>query len=117
MVTSVEQCYTTEEPTIDHTRGEHANPCFTTLKVNTLTITPLMNPRSTTLKVNMLTITHVHLECGRSWVSMFTLSVVDHGFISGVMVSMFTLSVVDRGFISGVMVSMFTMSVVDCGLA
>jgi hypothetical protein len=33
------------------------------------------------------------------------------------MVSMFTLSVVDRGFISGVMVSVFTLSVVDHGLA
>jgi hypothetical protein len=33
------------------------------------------------------------------------------------MVSMFILSVVDRGFISGVMVNMFTLSVVDHGLA
>ena len=40
---------------------------------------------------------------------MFVLSVVDRGFISGVMVSVFTLSVVDRGFISGVMVSVFTL--------
>ena len=46
---------------------------------------------------------------------MFTLSVVDCGFFSGVMVSMFTSSVVDRGFFSGVMVSMFTLSVVDHG--
>jgi hypothetical protein len=33
------------------------------------------------------------------------------------MVSMFTSSVVDRGFISGVMVSVFALSVVDHGLA
>ena len=46
---------------------------------------------------------------------MLTSSVVDHGFISGVMVSMLTSSVVDHGFIGGVMVGMLTSSVVDCG--
>jgi hypothetical protein len=35
-------------------------------------------------------------------VSMLTSSVVDHGFIGGVMVGMLTSSVVDHGFISGV---------------
>jgi hypothetical protein len=45
----------------------------------------------------------------------FAASVVDRGFIGGVMVSMLTTSVVDRGFISGVMVSMLTASVVDRG--
>jgi hypothetical protein len=43
--------YTTDEPTIYHTQDEHANH-YTTDE-------PTM--------------------CGRSWVSMFTLSVVDHG--------------------------------------
>jgi F0F1-type ATP synthase assembly protein I len=38
---------------------------------------------------------------------------VDHGFISGVMVSMLVSSEVDHGFISGVMVSMLVSSVVD----
>ena len=42
-------------------------------------------------------------------------SVVDRGFIGGVMVSMLTLSVVDRGFIGSVMASMVTSSVVDRG--
>jgi PIN domain nuclease of toxin-antitoxin system len=48
-------------------------------------------------------------------VSVLTSSVVDRGFISGVMVSVLTSSVVDRGFISGVMVSVLTSSVVDRG--
>jgi hypothetical protein len=46
-------------------------------------------------------------------VSVLAFSVVDHGFISGVMVSVLTSSVVDRGFINGVMVSVLTSSVVD----
>ena len=46
-------------------------------------------------------------------VSMLALSVVDRGFIDGVMVSMLTLSVVDRGFIGGVMVSILALSAVD----
>ena len=48
-------------------------------------------------------------------VSMLASSVVDRGFISGVMVSMLPSSAVDRGFISGVMVSILASSVVDCG--
>jgi hypothetical protein len=46
----------------------------------------------------------------------FAASVVDRGFIGGVMVSMLTVSVVDRGFIGGVMVSMFAVNVVDRGM-
>jgi hypothetical protein len=46
---------------------------------------------------------------------MLTSSVVDRGFIGGVMVSMLTSSVVDRGFIGGVMVSVLASSVVDRG--
>ena len=48
-------------------------------------------------------------------VSVFASSVVDRGFIGGVMVSVFASSVVDRGFIGGVMVSVFASSVVDRG--
>jgi hypothetical protein len=48
-------------------------------------------------------------------VRVFTSSVVDHGFIGGVMVRVFTSSVVDHGFIGGVMVRVFTSSVVDHG--
>ena len=48
-------------------------------------------------------------------VSMLAFSVVDRGFISGVMVSMLAFSVVDHGFIGGVMVSMLAFSVVDRG--
>jgi fructose-specific phosphotransferase system IIC component len=40
-------------------------------------------------------------------------SVVDRGFISGVMVSVLASSVVDCGFISGVKVSVLAASVVD----
>ena len=47
-------------------------------------------------------------------VSMLSSSVVDRGFIGGVMVSLL-LSVVDHGFISGVMVSVLSSSVVDHG--
>ena len=36
---------------------------------------------------------------------MLVSSVVDRGFIGGVMVSVLVLSVLDRGFIGGVMVS------------
>ena len=39
-------------------------------------------------------------------VSLLPLSVVDHGFIGGVMVSLLPSSVVDHGFIGGVMVSL-----------
>jgi hypothetical protein len=49
-------------------------------------------------------------------VSMLASSVVDRGFICGVMVSMLASSVVDRGFICGVMVSMLASSAVDHGL-
>jgi fructose-specific phosphotransferase system IIC component len=45
--------------------------------------------------------------------SMLTSSVVDRGFIGGVMGSMLASSVVDRGFIGGVMDSMLASSVVD----
>ena len=48
-------------------------------------------------------------------VSVFTSSVVDRGFIDGVMISVFTSSAVDRGFIDGVMISVFTSSAVDRG--
>ena len=44
---------------------------------------------------------------------MLASSVVDRGFIGGVMVSVFTSSVVDRGFIGDVMVSVLASSVVD----
>ena len=48
-------------------------------------------------------------------VSMFASSVVDRGFIGGVMVSVLASSVVDRGFIGGVMASVLASSVVDRG--
>jgi hypothetical protein len=48
-------------------------------------------------------------------VSVLDSSVVDRGFIGGVMVSMLDSSVVDRGFIGGVMVSMLDSRVVDRG--
>ena len=44
---------------------------------------------------------------------MLVSSVVDHGFIGGVMVSVLVSSVVDHGFIGGVMVSVLVSSVVD----
>ena len=43
---------------------------------------------------------------------MLVSSVVDHGFIGGVMVSVLVSSVVDHGFIGGVMVSV---SCLECG--
>ena len=52
---------------------------------------------------------------GGVMVSVFASSAVDRGFIGGVMVSVFASSVVDRGFIGGVMVSVFASSAVDCG--
>jgi hypothetical protein len=39
---------------------------------------------------------------------MLSSSVVDRGFISGVMVTVLSSSVVDRGFISGVMVTVLS---------
>jgi hypothetical protein len=42
-------------------------------------------------------------------------SVIDRGFISGVMVNMLSSSVVDHGFISGVMVNILSSSVIDRG--
>jgi hypothetical protein len=38
-------------------------------------------------------------------VSVLSSSVIDHGFISGVVVNMLSSSVIDHGFIGGVMVS------------
>ena len=46
---------------------------------------------------------------------MFVSSMVDHGFIGGVMVSVLVSSVVDREFIGGVMVSVLVSSVLDHG--
>ena len=48
-------------------------------------------------------------------VSVFASSVIDRGFIDGVMLSVFASSAVDRGFIDGVMVSVFASSAVDRG--
>ena len=48
-------------------------------------------------------------------VSLLASSVVDGGFIGGVMVIVFSSSVVDRGFIGGVMVIVFSSSEVDRG--
>jgi hypothetical protein len=45
-------------------------------------------------------------------VSVLVSSVVDHGFIGGVMVSVLVSSVVDHGFIGGVMVSVLVSSAV-----
>ena len=42
-------------------------------------------------------------------------SVVDRGFIGGVMVGVLASSVVDRGFIGGVMVGVLASSLVDRG--
>jgi hypothetical protein len=44
-------------------------------------------------------------------VSVLSSSVIDHGFIGGVMVSMLSSSVIDDGFIGGVMVNMLSSSV------
>ena len=46
---------------------------------------------------------------------MLVSSVLDHGFIGGVMVSVLVSSVLDHGFIGGVMVSVLVSSVVDHG--
>jgi hypothetical protein len=56
-----------------------------------------------------------HGFIGGVMVSILVSSVVDHGFIGGVMVSVLVSSVVDHGFIGGVMVSMLISSVVDHG--
>ena len=48
---------------------------------------------------------------------MLVLSLVDRGFIGGVMVSVLASSLVDRGFIDGVIVSVLALSLVDRGLA
>jgi hypothetical protein len=42
-------------------------------------------------------------------------SLIDHGFIGGVMISVLVSSLVDRGFIGGVMVSVLASSLVDRG--
>ena len=49
-------------------------------------------------------------------VSVLASSVVDRGFISGVMVSVLASSVVNRGFIGGVLVSVLVSSAVDRGI-
>jgi hypothetical protein len=46
-------------------------------------------------------------------VNMLSSSVIDRGFIGGVMVNMLSSSVIDRGFIGGVMVSVLSSSVID----
>ena len=46
---------------------------------------------------------------------MLVSSLIDRGFIGGVMVSVFASSLVDRGFIGGVMVSVLASSLVDRG--
>ena len=46
---------------------------------------------------------------------MLVSSLVDRGFIGGVMVSVLASSLVDRGFIGGVIVSVFALSLVDRG--
>ena len=48
---------------------------------------------------------------------MLVSSLVDRGFIGGVMVSVLASSLVDRGFIGGVIVSVLALSLVDRGLA
>ena len=46
---------------------------------------------------------------------MLVSSLIDRGFIGGVMVSVLASSLVDRGFIGGVMVSVLVSSLVDRG--
>ena len=46
---------------------------------------------------------------------MLVSSLVDRGFIGGVMVSVLVSSLVDRGFTGGVMVSVLALSLVDRG--
>ena len=48
---------------------------------------------------------------------MLVSSLVDRGFIGGVMVSVLASSLLDRGFIGGVIVSVLALSLVDRGLA
>ena len=48
-------------------------------------------------------------------VSVLSSSEVDRGFIGGVMVSVLSSSAIDRGFIGGVMVSVLSSSVIDHG--
>ena len=48
---------------------------------------------------------------------MLVSSLVDRGFIGGVMVSVLASILVDRGFIGGVIVSVLALSLVDRGLA
>ena len=48
---------------------------------------------------------------------MLVSSLVDRGFIGGVMVSVLASSLVDRGFIGGVIVSVLALNLVDRGLA
>ena len=48
---------------------------------------------------------------------MLVSSLIDCGFIGGVMVSVLASSLVDRGFIGGVIVSVLASSLVDRGLA
>ena len=48
---------------------------------------------------------------------MLVSSLVDRGFIGGVIVSVLASSLVDRGFIGGVIVSVLALSLVDRGLA
>jgi hypothetical protein len=48
-------------------------------------------------------------------VSVLFSSVIDRGFIDGVMVSVLSSSEVDRGFIGGVMVSVLSSNAVDRG--
>ena len=48
---------------------------------------------------------------------MLVSSLVDRGFIGGVMVSVLASILVERGFIGGVIVSVLALSLVDRGLA
>ena len=48
---------------------------------------------------------------------MLVSSLVDRGFIGGVMVSVLASILTDRGFIGGVIVSVLALSLVDRGLA
>ena len=48
---------------------------------------------------------------------MLVSSLVDRGFIGGVLVSVLASILVDRGFIGGVIVSVLALSLVDRGLA
>ena len=52
---------------------------------------------------------------GGVMVSILVSKAVDCGFIGGVMVSVLVSKAVDRGFISGVVVSVLVSKAVDCG--